>query len=50
VRDIDVVAYSRDERRLSGLIEDRGYLLDPAIVHSQEFGIKRLIYHDAAGR
>jgi len=50
VRDIDVVVYSRDERRLSRLFEDRGYVPDPAIVHSQEFGIKRLIYHDPAGR
>jgi len=50
VRDIDVVAYSRDKKRVKALFADGGYLLDPAIRHSEEFGIKRLIYHHPSGR
>jgi hypothetical protein len=50
VRDIDAVVYSRDDTRVRRLFEELGYRLDPAIVHSQEFGIKRLIYHDPSGR
>ena len=32
------------------LLEEPGYLLDPAVIHRQEFGIKRLIYNDPRGR
>jgi hypothetical protein len=50
VHDIDFVAYRRDERTVARLFEDRGYLLDPVIRHSREFGINRLVYHDPTGR
>ncbi len=45
VRDIDFFAYSKQERSVKQLFERRRYTLDPAVRHSQEFGIKRLIYH-----
>jgi hypothetical protein len=50
VRDIDVVAYSRDEGPVKRLFQVQGYFLDPAIVHSEEFGIKRLIFLNPGGR
>jgi hypothetical protein len=43
-RDVDLVGYGRDERAIERLFADRGYRLDPAIRHSREFGIRRLIY------
>jgi hypothetical protein len=42
--DVDLVGYGRDERAIERLFADRGYRLDPAIRHSREFGIRRLIY------
>lgn len=46
-RDIDFVAYSRDERSLNALLAQRGYLLHPSVSHSREWGVKRLIYTHA---
>jgi len=43
-RDIDLVAYSREERRVSALLTGRGYVLHPVVSHSREWGVKRLIY------
>jgi hypothetical protein len=43
-RDVDLVGYGRDERAIERLFAYRGYRLDPAIRHSREFGIRRLIY------
>lgn len=43
-RDIDFVAYARDERRVAPLFLERGYLLHPTVSHAREWGVKRLIY------
>jgi len=43
-RDIDFVAYARDERRLAPLFVERGYVLHPTVSHAREWGVKRLIY------
>jgi hypothetical protein len=49
-RDIDLVAYQRDERTIEGLFLQRAYALDPSIRQSREFGIKRLVFHEREGR
>lgn len=46
--DIDLVAYARHESALETLFVARGYVLDPAVRRSREFGIKRLIFADPA--
>ncbi len=38
------MGYSRDERRIAALFTRRGYELHPAVRHSREWGVKRLIY------
>lgn len=43
-RDIDLVGYARDERAIETLFRARGYALHPAVKHSREFGILRLIF------
>lgn len=43
-RDIDLVGYTRDERAIEELFQGRGYALHPAVKHSREFGIRRLIF------
>jgi hypothetical protein len=43
-RDIDLVGYARDERTIEELFRARGYALHPAVKHSREFGILRLIF------
>ncbi|MGH2596949.1 MAG: hypothetical protein ACRDH7_13405 [Actinomycetota bacterium] len=43
-RDVDLVTYARHEKSVEGLFVARGYLLDPAVRHSREWGIKRLIF------
>ncbi len=48
-RDIDFVGYSSQSQPLERLFEERGYQLDPAVRHSREWGVKRLIYHSPAG-
>ena len=48
-RDIDFVGYSAQSEPIERLFASRGYVLHPAVRHSQEWGIKRLIYSDAAG-
>jgi hypothetical protein len=45
-RDIDLVTYARHEAALERLLDARGYMLDPALRHSREFGIKRLVFHN----
>jgi hypothetical protein len=44
VRDIDLMAYLRDQRKIEGLFTEEGWVLDPVIRLGQEWGIKRLIY------
>jgi hypothetical protein len=43
--DIDLVGYSRQQQQISRMFSELGYRIDPAIAQSQEWGIKRLIYH-----
>jgi hypothetical protein len=45
LQDLDFVAYSSDQAGLIALFEELGYHLDPAVRHSQEYGIQRLILH-----
>jgi hypothetical protein len=45
-RDVDLVAYARDERFIDGLLTGRGYALHPSVSHSREWGVNRLIYTD----
>lgn len=45
-RDVDLVTYSRHEVVVESMFVARGYVLDPAVRHSREFGIKRLIFGD----
>lgn len=46
-RDMDFMAYSAHEGKLHLLLSRRGYALHPAIRHSREWGVKRLIYTHA---
>ena len=48
-RDIDLVTYARHEAAVERLLQDAGYLPDPRLRHSREFGVKRLIYQRPAG-
>lgn len=43
-RDIDLMAYLRDQRKIESLFTEEGWVLDPIIRLAQEWGIKRLIY------
>ncbi len=43
-RDIDMMGVWKQQRAVSRMFEDRGYLPDPDIRQAQEFGTKRLIY------
>lgn len=43
-RDIDLMGAWKQQRAVSHLFEERGYLPDPDIKQAQEFGSKRLIY------
>lgn len=47
-RDIDFVTYSSNERSLHELLVRRGYVLHPSVIHSREWGVKRLIYTHSA--
>ncbi|MGD0020296.1 MAG: hypothetical protein ABSD62_13680 [Candidatus Limnocylindrales bacterium] len=44
VRDVDLMAYLRDQRKIESLFTEEGWVLDPVIRLGQEWGIKRLIY------
>jgi hypothetical protein len=49
-RDIDLIAYSKQRRDIAATLEERGYVLDPAIRLAQEFGVNRFVYeHPANG-
>lgn len=43
-RDIDVIAYSNEEKRIAALLVELGYAPHPSVSHSREWGVKRLIY------
>ena len=47
-RDIDLMAYSKQKRNIAAMLEERGYVLDPAIRLAQEFGINRFVYENHA--
>lgn len=48
--DIDLVAYGRQEAVVEAIFAEDGYAIDPAVRHSREWGIKRLIFqHPAEG-
>lgn len=47
--DIDFFGYHAEHRELERLFEDLEYRLDPAIAHSREYGVNRLLYHRADG-
>ncbi|HLH82355.1 MAG TPA: hypothetical protein VKV38_03760 [Trebonia sp.] len=49
-RDIDLMAYWKDRRQVAALFEERGYVLDPAVRHAQEFGVKRFVYEHPGSR
>lgn len=48
-RDLDFVAYARDAAAIRAAFESVGYEADANILRSQEFGIKRLIFHGPGG-
>ena len=43
-RDIDLVGRGRQSGAIRALLEARGYALDPSLVVSQEYGVRRLIF------
>lgn len=43
--DIDFMGYSKEQNEADRMFKELGYKPDPAVVFSQEYGIKRLIYH-----
>lgn len=45
-RDLDYLASSTQKRTIEAVFTTLGFTLDPTIRQSQEFGIKRYIYHD----
>lgn len=48
--DIDFMGYSNETTAANKFfIDELGYTLDPMVAYSQEFGIKRLIYHKENG-
>jgi hypothetical protein len=50
LRDIDLMAYWKDRRRIAAVFEERGYLLDPVVRQAQEFGVKRFVYEHPESR
>jgi hypothetical protein len=44
LRDIDLMAYSKEQSAIEGMFTEEGWVLDPIIRWSREWGIKRLIY------
>jgi hypothetical protein len=43
-RDVDLMGVWKQNRDVSRMLEERGYVADPDIKQAQEFGVKRLIY------
>jgi len=50
LRDIDFMAYARDQTAIEAMFEEDGWVLDPIIRWSREWGVKRLIYRSADDR
>jgi len=43
-RDIDYVAYAREQRALESIFDEEGWIEDPVIRQAKEWGVRRLIY------
>lgn len=48
-QDVDWVGLSREERQTGRFFAHAGYALHPAVKHSREYGVKRLIFESATG-
>lgn len=46
--DIDFMGYSKEQVNADRMFRNLGYVPDPSVAFSQEYGIQRLIYHDRA--
>jgi hypothetical protein len=42
--DIDFVGYSKEQNRLTAVFTEAGFQIHPSVRHSQEYGVKRLIF------
>lgn len=49
-RDIDLMAYAREQAPIEALFTEDDWVLDPIIRWSREWGVKRLIYMSSDGR
>ena len=43
-QDIDLVGLGGQSKAIRGLLEQRGYIIDPSLAVSQEYGVRRLIF------
>lgn len=43
--DIDFIGYSKEQTQAERMFTDLGYEVDPSVAFSQEYGLKRLIFH-----
>jgi len=50
LRDIDLMAYAKEQPAIEAMFIEEGWVLDPIIRWSREWGIKRLIYVSADDR
>jgi hypothetical protein len=50
LRDIDLMAYAKEQPAIEALFTEEGWVLDPTIRWSREWGVKRLIYMSVDGR
>jgi hypothetical protein len=50
MRDIDLMAYAKEQAAIETLFTEEGWVLDPIIRWSREWGVKRLIYMSPEGR
>jgi len=48
-QDVDLVGLSREERRTDRFFAEAGYTLHPAVKHSREFGVRRLVFESTTG-
>ena len=50
LRDIDLMAYAREQQAIEALFNEEGWALDPTIRWAREWGVKRLIYRSSDDR
>ena len=48
-QDVDLVGRSQEERKAGKFFVEAGYHLHPAVKHSREYGVKRLIFESPSG-